>query len=349
VQFIKSFIVLICLSVKRISESVAFVIKERMETMMQNRKFGKSDLVVSPISFGGNIFGWTVNEQESFDILDAWIGAGFNFIDTADMYSIWVPGNVGGESETIIGNWMKSRGNRDKIVIATKLGIDMGEGRCGLSARYMKQAVEDSLMRLQTDYIDLYLSHADDPDTSVEETMTAFHELIKEGKVRYVGASNICASRVEASNKFARENGLSPYISLQPLYNLYDRACFEKEYLSLVKEEDLAVQCYYSLASGFLTGKYRCMGDLTKSQRGEGIRQYMNERGYAILKAQDKLAKEKQSTPAQIAIAWLLHKDYVTTPIASATNGTQLADLFAAVSLMLSDAEMDYLDSASNY
>lgn len=317
--------------------------------MMQNRKFGNSDLLVSPISFGGNIFGWTVNEQESFNLLDAWVDAGFNFIDTADMYSIWVPGNVGGESETIIGNWMKSRGNREKIVVTTKLGIDMGEGRCGLSACYMKQAVEDSLRRLQTDYIDLYLSHADDPDTPVEETMAAFHELIKEGKVRYVGASNLCAARVEASNKFARENNLSPYISLQPLYNLYDRDGFEKEYLPLVKEEGLAVHCYYSLASGFLTGKYRCESDLNKSQRGEGIRQYMNVRGRMILKALDEISKQKQATPAQVAIAWLLHKDYITTPIASATNERQLADLFAAVSLMFSDAEMDFLDSASKY
>lgn len=317
--------------------------------MMQNRKFGNSDLLVSPISFGGNIFGWTVNEQESFNLLDAWVDAGFNFIDTADMYSIWVPGNVGGESETIIGNWMKSRGNREKIVITTKLGIDMGGGSCGLSACYMKQAVEDSLRRLQTDYIDLYLSHADDPDTPVEETMAAFHELIKEGKVRYVGASNLCAARVEASNKFARENNLSPYISLQPLYNLYDRDGFEKEYLPLVKEEGLAVHCYYSLASGFLTGKYRSESDLNKSQRGEGIRQYMNVRGKMILRALDEISEQKQATPAQVAIAWLLHKDYITTPIASATNERQLADLFAAVSLVFSDAEMDFLDSASKY
>jgi len=317
--------------------------------MINNRKFGKSDLVVSPISFGGNVFGWTVNEQESFKILDAWIEAGFNFIDTADMYSIWVPGNVGGESETIIGNWMKSRGNRGQIVITTKLGIDMGEGKSGLSARYMKQAVEASLQRLQTDYIDLYLSHADDPDTSVEETMTAFHELVKEGKVRYVGASNICAARIKASNNFARENSLSPYISLQPLYNLYDRSGFEKEYLPLVKEEELAVHCYYSLASGFLSGKYRNEADLSKSQRGEGIRQYMNKRGFEILKALDEIAKEKNATQAQVAIAWLLHKDYITTPIASATSERQLADLFAAVSLELSEADMNLLDSSSKY
>jgi len=320
-----------------------------MECVMENRKFGKSDLEVSPISFGCNIFGWTVNQEEAFKLLDTWIDTGFNFIDTADMYSIWVPGNVGGESETIIGNWMKSRGNRDKIIVTTKLGIDMGEGRSGLSAAYMKQAVEDSLQRLQTDYIDLYLAHTDDPDTSIEETMTAFHELIKAGKVRYIGASNICASRVEASNRFARENNLSPYISLQPLYNLYDRCCFEKEYLKLVQEENLAVHCYYSLASGFLTGKYRCESDLNKSQRGEGIRQYMNDRGRLILKMLDEVASKREATPAQVAIAWLLNKDYITSPIASATSVAQLADLFAAALLKLSEEDIKLLDMASNY
>lgn len=317
--------------------------------MIEKRKFGNSDLVVSPIAFGGNVFGWTINEQESFNILDAWVDAGFNFIDSADVYSTWAPGNKGGESETIIGNWLKSRGKREDIIITTKVGSDMGNGGKGLRAVYIKKAVEDSLKRLQTDYIDLYLSHIDDPTTSVDETMIAFHGLVEEGKVRYIGASNLSASRIRASNKFARENNLSPYISLQPLYNLYEREEFEKEYLPLVKEEELAVHCYFALASGFLSGKYRTEADLSQSRRGQGVKKYLNERGFEILKTLDVIADEKKTTQAQIAIAWLLHKNYITAPIASATNKRQLDDLLAAVSLKLTDKEMDLLDSASAY
>ncbi len=317
--------------------------------MIKKRKFGNSELFVSPIALGGNVFGWTVNEQESFKLLDTWAGAGFNFIDTADVYSAWVPGNKGGESETIIGKWLKSRGKRDQIILTTKVGSDMGNGKKGLRAAYVKQAVEDSLKRLQTDYIDLYLSHFDDPATPVEETMEAFHELVKAGKVRYVGASNLSAARIKASNEFAHENSLSPYISLQPLYNLYEREGFEKEYLPLVKEEGLAVHSYYALASGFLSGKYRSEADLHQSKRGQGIKKYLNERGFEILKALDAIAEEKLVTQAQVAIAWLLHKMYITSPIASATNEHQLKDLLAAASLELTDKEMDLLEAASSY
>src|SRR5690606_17803555 len=222
--------------------------------MASLKKFGKSDLLVSPIAFGGNVFGWTLNEKESFKILDAWIDAGFNFIDTADTYSTWVPGNSGGESETLIGKWLHERGRRDDVIIATKLAGEMGEGKKGLSAKYISEAVEASLKRLKTDYIDLYQSHYDDKETPVSETMEAFDKLIKEGKVRYIGASNLSAARILESNNFARENNFSPYISLQPLYNLFDRYTFEKEYQQLVEKEGLAVRNYYAWASGFWIG-----------------------------------------------------------------------------------------------
>lgn len=315
--------------------------------MALTKKFGKSDLMVAPIAFGGNVFGWTLNEQESFKILDALIDSGFNFIDTADTYSTWVPGNSGGESETIIGKWLQKRGRRDDVVISTKLGGEMGENKKGLSAKYISEAVEASLKRLETDYIDLYQSHYDDQDTPVSETMEAFDKLIKEGKVRYIGTSNLSAARILESNKFARENNLSPYISLQPLYNLFDRDTFEKEYQELVKEEELAVMNYYALASGFLTGKYRSEDDLNKSQRGGGIKKYLNERGFGILKAMDKVAETYGVPLSQIALAWLMNKPYITTPIASATNEKQLKELVSASGLTLNSSDMEILDKAS--
>lgn len=302
---------------------------------------------VSPVAFGGNVFGWTLNEQESFRILDAFTGAGFNFIDTADTYSKWVEGNRGGESETIIGNWLRKRGKRDDLVIATKLGGDMGNGKKGLSAGYVRQAVEASLNRLQTDYIDLYQTHYDDPATPVEETMEALNGLIKQGKVRYIGASNFTARRIEDANRFARDNDLHGYISLQPLYNLYDRQKFEQEYLPLVKEENLAVIPYYALASGFLSGKYRGRDDLGKSPRGQKAGEYLNERGMRILDALDEVAAALNATPAEVAIAWQLHKPYITAPIASATNEQQLEELARAASLELLPAQVAALDQAS--
>lgn len=317
---------------------------------MEKRKLGKSELLVSTLMFGGNVFGWTIDEKESFKILDSFVDAGFNFIDTADTYSRWVPGNKGGESETIIGNWMKKNGKRKEVLIATKLGGDVGKGKKDLSAQYVKEASEASLKRLQTDHIDLYQTHYDDLDTPVEETMTALNQLIKEGKVRYIGASNLSAERIKASNEFARKNNLQPYISLQPLYNLYDRQKFEHEYLKLVTEEDLAVLPYYALASGFLSGKYRNENDLQKSARGEGIgKKYLNERGYTILSAMDKIAAEQKVPLSEIAIAWLLQKPFITSAIVSATNEKQLQELINATNLKLTNEQMKELDDASEY
>lgn len=317
---------------------------------MEKRKLGKSELLVSTLMFGGNVFGWTIDEKESFKILDSFVDAGFNFIDTADTYSRWVPGNKGGESETIIGNWMKKNGKRKEVLIATKLGGDVGKGKKDLSAQYVKEASEASLKRLQTDHIDLYQTHYDDLDTPVEETMTALNELIKEGKVRYIGASNLSAERIKASNEFARKNNLQPYISLQPLYNLYDRQKLEHEYLKLVTEEDLAVLPYYALASGFLSGKYRNENDLQKSARGEGIgKKYLNERGYTILSAMDKVAAEQKVPLSEVAIAWLLQKPFITSAIVSATNEKQLQELINATNLKLTNEQMKELDDASEY
>ena len=316
---------------------------------MDNRKrLGNSDLRISPLAFGGNVFGWTLDEPASFKMLDLFVDAGFNFIDTADVYSKWAPGNKGGESETIIGKWLKKSGKRKEVILATKLGIEMAEGKKGLSARYMKQAVEASLKRLGTDYIDLYQSHVDDPETPVEETMSAFHELIREGKVRYIGASNLSAERIKASNDFARDNDLAPYVCLQPLYNLYDRQKFESEYSQLVHDESLGVIPYYSLASGFLSGKYRGINDLDKSQRGQGVRKYLDERGLGILAAMDEVAREQNVPLSQIAIAWLLQKPLVTAPIASATSEHQLSDLLHATKLTLTNEQMARLDTASD-
>ena len=316
---------------------------------MDNRKrLGNTDLRISPLVFGGNVFGWTLDEPASFKMLDLFVDAGFNFIDTADVYSRWAPGNKGGESETIIGKWLKKSGKRKEVILATKLGIEMAEGKKGLSARYMKQAVEASLKRLGTDYIDLYQSHVDDSEIPVEETMSAFHELIREGKVRYIGASNLSAERIKASNDFARDNDLAPYVCLQPLYNLYDRQKFESEYSQLVQEELLGVIPYYSLASGFLSGKYRGINDLDKSQRGQGVRKYLDERGLGILAAMDEVAREQNVPLSQIAIAWLLQKPLVTAPIASATSEHQLSDLLHATKLTLTNEQMARLDTASD-
>lgn len=280
-------------------------------------------------------------------MLDAFTGAGFNFIDTADTYSKWAEGNRGGESETIIGNWLRKRGKRDDLVIATKLGGDLGDGKKGLSAGYVRRAVEASLSRLQTDYIDLYQTHYDDEATPVEETMEALNGLVKQGKVRYIGASNFKAERIAASNRFARDNDLHGYISLQPLYNLYDREKFEREYLPLVQDENLAVISYYALASGFLSGKYRSRNDLGKSPRGAKAGGYLNERGLRILAALDEVAAALNATPAEVAIAWQLHKPYITAPIASATDEQQLEELTRAASLELSPAQVAALDQAS--
>ncbi|MCC8408086.1 aldo/keto reductase [Mucilaginibacter sp. UR6-1] len=316
---------------------------------MDNREIGTSGLQVKPFAFGGNVFGWTADEKTSFELLDAFVDKGFNLVDTADVYSYWVPGHKGGESEIIIGNWLKKTGKRDKIVLATKVGKPMGEGLKGLSKAYINSAVEASLKRLQTDYIDLYQSHDDDKDTPLAETMQAFDQLIKEGKVRAIGASNFTADRLAEAIKVSEDNGFAAYQSLQPEYNLYDRAGFEADLKALCLEKNVGVITYYSLASGFLSGKYRSEADLNKSQRGGGIKKYLNDRGYRILEALDEVAANHNVPAATVSIAWLIAQSGITAPIASATSVKQLGDIAKAAELKLSREEVELLTRASNY
>lgn len=314
---------------------------------MQMRKLGRSDLEVSQLVLGGNVFGWTADEAMSFALLDAFVAVGGNCIDTADVYSRWAPGHQGGESETVIGKWMKLRGSRAKVVIAAKVGLEMGPGRKGLAKAYVLQAVEDSLRRLQTDYIDLYQSHKDDSDTPLEETLEAYAELVKAGKVRAIGASNFGPERLAASLQASRAHGWPAYQSLQPHYNLCERADYERNLEPLCLREGLAVIPYFSLAAGFLTGKYRSQADLSKSPRGQAVKKYLNERGMRILAALDGVAQDYASTPACVALAWLMARPSVTAPIASATNLEQLDVLIAATRLKLDAAAIAKLDQAS--
>lgn len=314
---------------------------------MNKRKLGGSGLEVSPLAFGGNVFGWTADETMSFKLLDAFVAAEFNLIDTADMYSSWVAGNKGGESETIIGKWLKRSGKRDKVIIATKVGKEMGPGRKGLSRSYIFQAVEDSLRRLQTDYIDLYQSHDDDTQTPLEETMEAFGQLIKQGKVRAVGASNFSAKRLAEALQTSEKYGYPKYQSLQPLYNLYDRADYEKELEPLCREKGLGVISFFSLASGFLSGKYRSEDDLANRARADMVKKYLNARGYRILEALDEVARRQNVTPVQAALAWLIARPTVTAPIASATNLDQLNQLIEAATLELDPSSTALLNEAS--
>jgi aryl-alcohol dehydrogenase-like predicted oxidoreductase len=311
------------------------------------RMLGNTGLDVGPLAFGGNVFGWTIDEGTSFRLLDAFVAAGFKLIDTADVYSRWAPGNQGGESETIIGKWLKQSGKRDQVVLATKVGMEMGPGRVGLSKPYIRRAVEDSLKRLQTDHIDLYQSHKDDPETPLEETLGAFAELIQDGKVRAIGASNYSAERLSESLRISKENGLPGYQSLQPQYNLCERAGFEATLEPICRESGLGVIPYYSLASGFLTGKYRSEADLAKSPRGQNVKKYLNDRGFRILEALDEVAGRYSSTPARVAIAWLLAQPSVTAPIASATSVEQLDDLIEATRLELDGTAIERLNQAS--
>ncbi|MDB5222131.1 MAG: alcohol dehydrogenase [Chitinophagaceae bacterium] len=315
---------------------------------MEKRKLGNSTIEVAPLAFGGNVFGWTIDEQTSFKLLDAFIAAGFNLIDTADSYSRWKEGNHGGESETIIGKWIKQRGNRDKVIIATKVGSDMGQGK-NLKKNYILTAVEDSLKRLQTDHIDLYQSHFDDLSTPVEETIDAYAELVKQGKVKAIGASNLSIERLKGSVEYSESKGLPRYETLQPLYNLYDREIFEKEFREYCLEKNISVINYYSLASGFLTGKYRSENDLSKSARGGGIKKYMNERGFKILQALDEVSLRYNTKPATVSIAWLLVQPTIAAPIASATHTEQLNDLISAVDITLDKDAIDLLNKASEY
>ena len=314
---------------------------------MQFRELGRSGLKVSPLAFGGNVFGWTVDEATSFSLLDAWLDAGFNFIDTADVYSRWAPGHTGGESETVIGKWLKQGGRRDKVVIATKVGMDMGDGKVGLKPAYIRQAVEDSLRRLQVDTIDLYQSHKDDEETPVEATLEAYADLIAAGKVRAIGASNFSAARL-AEALTASEGGLPRYATLQPLYNIYDRAGFEAELRPLCLAQDVSVVSFYALAAGFLTGKYRTEADAGKSARGKNtVAKYLNPRGLKILAALDTVAQRIGAQPGQVAVAWLLAQPGVTSPIASATSLAQLEELVAASRLVLDAEALKLLSDAS--
>jgi aryl-alcohol dehydrogenase-like predicted oxidoreductase len=312
---------------------------------MDMRKLGRSDIAIAPLMLGGNVFGWTADQQSSFAVLDAFVAAGFNAVDTADVYSRWIPGHMGGESETVIGAWLKARGGRDKVVIATKCGMDMGGENKGLSAAYIARAVEDSLRRLQTDYIDLYQSHRDDTDTPQDETMGAFAKLIEQGKVRAIGASNFEAARLTSANAVAQQHGWPRYETLQPLYNLYDRAGFEGALASACRDQQISVIPYYGLASGFLTGKYRSEADLTKSPRGRGAKRYLDERGMRILAALDDVGARVGGTPAQVALAWLMTK--IAAPIASATSVQQLNELAGAAELKLDTQAIGALDEAS--
>jgi aryl-alcohol dehydrogenase-like predicted oxidoreductase len=313
------------------------------------RKLGNSGLAIAPIVFGGNVFGWTADESTSFQLLDAFVTSGFDTVDTADVYSKWMPGNKGGESETIIGKWLKRTQKRQQVIIATKLGSEMGPGKKGLSKSYILAAVEDSLKRLQTDYIDLYQSHVDDPDTPLDETLEAYAQLIEQGKVRAIGASNYNAKRLAEALQITKKKGLPRYESLQPLYNLYDRADFEAELAPLCLRENIGVIPYFSLASGFLAGKYRSEADLANSARGSFVKKYLNERGYKILSALDQVAKTHASTPTRVALAWLLAQPSVTAPIASATNLDQLHDLLSATDLKLHPESLEKLNQASAY
>jgi aryl-alcohol dehydrogenase-like predicted oxidoreductase len=314
---------------------------------MEKRRLGRSSLEVSPIALGCNVFGWTADETTSFALLDAWVDAGFNFLDTADVYLRRHPGNIGGESESIIGKWMKARGNRHKIVLATKLGYEMGPGKQGLSRAYMHTAVEDSLRRLQTDHIDLYQSHRDDPEIPIKETLASYADLIEQGKVREIGASNFSADRLAKSFRISTEMGFPRYQSLQPRYNLVERAGFEGALEDLCLAEEVGVIGHSSLASGFLTGKYRAGADTAGRARGPGAAKYLNEYGFGVLTALDKVAARYQAKPGQIAVAWLIARPSVTAPIASATNLQQLSELVEAARIELDAESIQMIDAAS--
>ena len=314
---------------------------------MKKRKLGNSGLEIAPLVLGGNVFGWTADEPTSFRLLDAFVAAGCNMIDTADIYSTWVPGNKGGESETVLGKWLKRRGNRRKVLIATKVGMEMGPDRKGLSKTYILRAAEDSLRRLQTDCIDLYQSHADDPETPLEETLEAYAQLIRQGKVRAIGASNYTADRLALALDVSTRSGYPSYQCLQPLYNLYDRADYETDLETLCLEKGMGVIPYFSLASGFLTGKYRSEKDLVNRPRSEFVKKYLNYRGFRILDALDQVAGQYHSVPAVVSLAWLIARPGVTAPIASATGLDQLNDLIEATKLELAPSSIELLNQAS--
>jgi len=315
---------------------------------MQLRPLGQTGLQVAPIVFGGNVFGWTADEKRSFELLDAFVDAGFNAIDTADVYSRWVPGHHGGESETLIGRWLRANpARRQQVLLLTKVGSDMGDEHKGLGRLWIERAVEDSLTRLNTDVIDLYQSHRPDPETSYEETLGTYDRLVKAGKIRAIGCSNFDARQLAEAQHSAQINALPAYQTLQPEYNLFDRASYDGPLRDLALQLGLGVIPYYSLASGFLTGKYRTDGDLGKSPRGNGIKKYMTPRGMRILAALDQVAQRHGTQPAVVALAWLIAREGVTAPIASATSVAQLANFSAAAELALSTSDRAQLDQAS--
>jgi aryl-alcohol dehydrogenase-like predicted oxidoreductase len=313
---------------------------------MNKRKLGSSALEVAPLCFGGNVFGWTADEATTFRLLDAFVAAGFNFIDTADAYSLWVQGHKGGESETIIGSWLRQRHVRDKVIIATKVGVEMAPGEKGLPKAYILRAVERSLERLNTEYIDLYQSHRDDADTPIDETLEAYSQLIRDGKVRLIGASNFTAERLEESLNVSDSGAYPRYVSLQPWYNLYDRDKFEGPLAELCQRRGIAVISYFSLASGFLTGKYRTEKDFVGTARAYRTKEMLNDRGRRILAGLDAVGAEVNATPAQVSLAWLVAKG-VTAPIASATSIKQLEELMLGVTLTLTPEQVKKLDAAS--
>ncbi len=314
---------------------------------MDKKAFGKTELLAPPLIFGGNVFGWTLDQKSSFNILDAALDHGLNFIDTANSYAHWAPGNKGGESETIIGKWLKEKGGRDKVIIATKVGSSMGKGAPKLSKKHILEEVHHSLRRLNTDYIDLYQSHHDDPNTPIEETMETYASLVKAGKVRYIGASNFSIKRFQEANKVATKNDWPTYQSIQPEYNLYDRAAFEKNLAPEIDPSKIAVISYYSLASGFLSGKYRSKEDLGKSKRGAGIEKYLTEKGIKILNLLDKIAEKYHTVPASIALAWLISRPKISAPIASATSLQQIKSLVEASTIHLKTEDLKALDKVS--
>jgi len=316
---------------------------------MQLRALGRSSLRVAPLCLGGNVFGWTASESASFAVLDALLGAGLNFIDTADVYSRWVRGHHGGESETVIGNWLKRGAKRKDVVIATKVGMEMAPERKGLSAAHIARSVDESLRRLQTDYIDLYFSHCDDASVPMQETLGAYQKLIAQGKVRAIGASNFTAARLAEALEVSRSSGLPRYEALQPHYNLYARADYESALEPLCLEQQVGVVSYFALASGFLTGKYRTPADAAKSARGKGVvEKFLNERGLRILAALDDVARRYNASAASVALAWQIARPSITAPIASATTADQLGELAAATRLKLDPAAVEQLNSASS-
>jgi len=306
---------------------------------MEKRRLGSTDLEVPLITLGGNVYGWTLSEADTFYQLDRAMEAGLHFIDTADMYSRWAPGHVGGESETILGKWFAKSGKRKDVILATKVGVDMGEGRQGLKAKYIAEAVEDSLKRLQTDYIDLYQAHIDDKETPLEETLGAFDKLVKAGKVRFIGASNYVGARLTEALEISKKDNLACYVSLQPHYNLVQRQPFENDLLPVVEKYKVGVIPYFALAAGFLTGKYRSKEDTNNKARGGMVGKYLNDKGLAVIAALDEVAKELASTPARVALAWLIAQPGVTSAIASATDEKQFDELVEATKLKL-DAEV---------